>query len=147
MKPAISIAAFCTFLVLPLGQAQAGACTGEIENLAKTIAATDAGSGPTSGAVGPASGAAAPSGDTAQHPPTGRMSQEVQGRATSPQDVRQQTEGKPTAADQAQGARAATSAEKAEAATALNRARLLDSSGKEAECMEAIQQAKRHWGK
>ncbi len=137
MKSAISIAAFYTLLVVPLGPAQAGACTDEIQNLTKTMATTDAGSGPTSGASAPRSG------DTAQHPPTGRMTQEVEGKAASPQDVRQQTAGQPTAAEQAQSGRPAASPDKAEASAALNRARSLDRDGKEAECMDAVQQAKR----
>jgi hypothetical protein len=74
------------------------------------------------------------------------MSREAQGRATAPEDVRRQTEGRPTTSEQAQGARPAGSADKAEASAALDRARGFDRDGKEAECMDAVQQAKRLLG-
>lgn len=116
----------------------AGPCTGEVEALTKTLAATDAGSGPTSVVAGTSqSGAGA-----AQHPPAAIMSREAQGKATSPEDVRRQTEGQSTAAEQAKG-RSAGTANKAEASAALDRAKGLDRAGREAECMEAVQQAKR----
>jgi hypothetical protein len=141
MKTAITIAGTCLLLGLANGPAGAGACTSEIENLAKAMAAADAGSGPTSGAA--ASATIAPrSSDTVQHPPTGRMSQETQGKATSPEDVRRQTEGRPTASEQAQGGKP-SSTDKAEASAALGRARNHDRDGREAECMDAIQQARR----
>jgi hypothetical protein len=71
------------------------------------------------------------------------MSQEAGGKATSPEDVRRQTAGQPTAAEQAQTGRPAASTDKGEASAALERARSLDQGGKEAECMTAIQEAKR----
>lgn len=141
MKATISIAGAFLLFGLPMGVAQAGACTSEIENLTKTMAASDAGSGPTSGASPSSSAGSAR--DTAQHPPTERVGQEVQGKAASPEDVRRQTTGQPTAADQAQSGRMSGAASKAEASAALDRARGLDKGGKEAECMEAVTEAKR----
>lgn len=140
MKMAI-IAGFGILAGLPIGPAQAGACTGEIANLTMMMAARDAGSGPTSGA---AATAPSPRGtDAAQHPPTGRMSQETQGKAASPEDVRRQTGGQPTAAAQAQSGQSAGSSDKAAASAALERAKGFDQGGKEAECMEAVRDAKR----
>jgi hypothetical protein len=60
----IVILGSCAFLALSIGTAAAGQCTSEIESLSKTLAAKDAGSGPT------ASGAANPG----QHPPTAATS-------------------------------------------------------------------------
>jgi hypothetical protein len=79
------------------GPATSGPCTTEIDALAKTLSARDAGTGPTSGASGlTQSGTAAGK----EHPPTAAMSQATQGQATSPEDVRRQTAGQPTAAQQ-----------------------------------------------
>jgi len=59
-----------------------------------------------------------------QHPGTSLMSKETAGKATSGQDVRQQ------------------SGVKVEASNALERARAFDAQGKEAECMEEVRKAK-----
>ena len=75
-----------------------------------------------------------------QHPPTAAMSQAAQGGAASPQS---QNRGGPTAAQQAEGARRPGSENLAELQAALNEARGLDRSGKESDCMDAIQRAKR----
>jgi hypothetical protein len=77
-----------------------------------------------------------------QHPPTAAMGQATQGGAASPQDVQRQTRGEPTAAQQAEGARRPT-ATLGSAQVALERAREFDRSGKEADCMAAITEAKR----
>jgi hypothetical protein len=77
-----------------------------------------------------------------QHPPTGRVGQATQGGAASPQDVQSQTRGGPTAAQQAEGARRPAADKLASAQAALDRAREHDRSGKEAECMAAINEAK-----
>jgi hypothetical protein len=45
----------CALLVPSVGCAQAGPCTNEIDSLTKTLAARDAGAGPTSGTAGIAS--------------------------------------------------------------------------------------------
>jgi len=81
-----------------------------------------------------------------QHPPTAAMGQATQGSAASPQDVQSQTRGGPTAAQQAEGARRPASEKMAAAEAALNEARGFDQSGKESECMDAIQRAKRLGG-
>jgi hypothetical protein len=177
----MSVAVFA----LGVNPASAGPCTTEIDSLTKTLAAKDAGSGPTPGA-GAAQSASPPS---AQHPPTQAMSQASSGTATSPQDVRGQTAGQapqqgarepagqhpptaamgqatesqrapatagqhpPTAAmseaTQQQGAppASATGQNTSEASLALNRARMLDQQGNEAECMRAVQQARQLAGR
>lgn len=80
-----------------VGPATSGPCTTEIDALAKSFAAMDAGTGPTAGASGRTQSG---TGSGSQHPPTAAMSQATQGQATSPEDVRRQTAGQPTAAQQ-----------------------------------------------
>jgi hypothetical protein len=111
----------------------------EIDGLAKTFAAQDAGSGPTSGAGG---GAPSTVQKSDQHPPSAVMGQETQGKATSPEDVRRQTAGQPTATEQGKTGAAAGPGNSIEASRALDRARALDQQGKEAECMAAVGEAK-----
>ena len=135
MKTRTFILASMALFALGVGSATSGPCTIEIDGLAKTLAAKDAGSGPTAGASGGTQSAARPSD---QHPPTAAMSQETQGKATSPEDVRRQTAGQPTAAQQGTTGAAAGP----DASSALNRARALDQQGKEAECMQAVGEAK-----
>jgi len=119
------------------GSANAGPCTTEIDNVAKTLAAKDAGSGPTGSAAGGMQSAAT---SGSQHPPTSIMKQQTEGKATSPEDVRRQTAGQPTAAQQ--GGTATKSETPMQASSALDRARMLDQQGKEAECMAAVREAK-----
>ena len=175
------IVAGVALFALGVGPANSGPCTAEIDSLTRTLAAKDAGSGPTAGASGGAQSAPRPSD---QHPPTAAMSQATQGQATSPQDVRSQTAGQPTAAQQGTSGTAAqhppsaamsqatqgqmapattgqhpptaamseaaqsqagprrSASDTSEASSALSRARSLDEQGKEAECMEAVRQAK-----
>jgi hypothetical protein len=78
-----------------------------------------------------------------QHPPTAAMNQATQGGPASPQDVQAQNRGGPTAAQQADGASRPGSENLAALHAALNEARGLDQSGKESDCMDAIQRAKR----
>ena len=118
--------------------ANAGACTTEIDTVAKTLAAKDAGSGPT-GSVASGMQSATTSGSS-QHPPTSIMKQQTEGKATSPEDVRRQTAGQPTAAQQ--GSAATKSETPMQASSALDRARMLDGQGKEVECMAAVGEAK-----
>jgi hypothetical protein len=144
MKTKAFILASVALFGLTVSSATAGPCGSEIDNLTKTLAAKDAGSGPTtSGAGGGTPSAASPSG---QHPPTGVMRQETEGRATSPEDVRRQTEGKPPAGQQPTSGAAAKTEAPSQASSALDRARTLDQQGKEAECMEAIREAKQFLG-
>ena len=120
--------------------ANAGPCTTEIDTVAKTLAAKDAGSGPT-GSVAPGMQSAPTSGSSgSQHPPTSIMKQQSEGKATSPEDVRRQTAGQPTAAQQ--GGSATKSETPMQASSALDRARTLDRQGKEADCMAAVREAK-----
>ena len=125
-----------------ISSAISGPCTVEIDGLTKTLASKDAGSGPTVGATGQAGQANAPAGSSAQHPPTAVMGQETQGKATSPEDVRRQTQGQPTAAQQGTTATAGKGDKVDQAGRALEQARALDRQGKEAECMDSVRQAK-----
>ena len=104
MKTKTLILASVALFALGVGSATSGPCATEIDGLAKTLAAKDAGSGPTPGASGRTPSAANPS---SQHPPTAAMSQATQGHATSPGDVRSQTAGQPTAGQQATSGMAA----------------------------------------
>jgi hypothetical protein len=71
------------------------------------------------------------------------MNQATQGGAASPQDVQSQTRGAPTAAQEAEGARRPASENLASAQAALDLARGFDQNGKESECVDAVQRAKR----
>ncbi|GAU86690.1 hypothetical protein BIWAKO_06638 [Bosea sp. BIWAKO-01] len=71
------------------------------------------------------------------------MNREAQGKAISPEDVRRQTQGRSTTAEQGKGSRPPAVTNKAEASAALDRAKGLDRAGRETECMEAVQRAKR----
>jgi hypothetical protein len=87
-------------------------------------------------------------GPPAQHPPTAAMSQATQGQ-TAPITT---GEHPPTAAmseatrTQAAPPASTSSGNTGEASAALNRARILDQQGKEAECMEAVRQARQQTG-
>jgi hypothetical protein len=136
MKPqTLILASMALFAVAT--SANAGPCTTEIDTVAKTLASKDAGSGPT-GSVAPGMQSAQTSGS--QHPPTSIMKQQTEGKAASPEDVRRQTAGQPTAAQQ--GSAATKSETPMQASSALDRARMLDGQGKEAECMAAVREAK-----
>src|SRR6478736_6819307 len=78
-----------------------------------------------------------------QHPPTAAMGQATQGGAVSPQDVQSQSRGGLTAAQQAEGGRRPASDNLASVQAALSEARGFDQAGREADCMDAIQRAKR----
>jgi hypothetical protein len=124
-----------------LDSAISSPCTVEIDGLTKTLAAKDAGSGPTIGATGQ-TGTGMGSLNQDQHPPTAVMGRETQGKATSPEDVGRQNQGRPTAAQQGTTGRATATDKIDEAGQALERARALDAQGKETECMETVRQAK-----
>lgn len=144
MKASISVVGVSVLFALQVGPVAAGACTVEIGNLTKMMSAKDAGSGPTSGTS--AASSAPSAAGTVQHPPTAIVGQEAQGKATSPEDVRRQTEGRPTSAQQAQTGQPTGEVDKAGASALLDRAKGFDRDGKEAECMNAVQQAKRLFG-
>jgi hypothetical protein len=137
-----SIIGTSVLLLLSGAPAHAGPCTDAINSLSKVMASRDAGSGPTSGAASSRSSTTAQSqgGSTQQHPPTAIISKETEGRSASPQDVQRQTAGQPTAAEQSQ--RSTSGITQQSAPEALDRARMLDQQGNEAECMAAVQQAK-----
>lgn len=139
MKTAILMTA-CLASALSAGFALAGPCTSEIDGLTKTMSTKDAGSGPTSGAMGTTATTQSQA-SQGQHPPTAIMDREARGKATSPDDVRRQTEGRPTASGQA-NANAPGGAKLADASAALARAKELDALGREAECMEAVRNAR-----
>jgi hypothetical protein len=182
----------CALMALSISSAQAGPCTTEIEGLTKTMASKDAGSGPTPGAAATHTTAS----QSGQHPPTTTMSQATQGGAASPEDVRRQTAGQPTASQQGStgssgaahpptaamnqatqgsaapatpgqhpptaamtqatqgqtapsgnvGQQTAATGMSLDASAALERARDFDKQGKEADCMQAVQQAKQFSG-
>ncbi len=123
--------------------ALAGPCTTEIQTLTNAISAKDAGSGATVGAASPPASAGA---GQSQHPPAAIMGKEAQSKAASPEDVRRQSEGLPTAADQARTGSSGASSKLSEASAALGRAKTLDAAGREAECMEAVGEAKAKLG-
>jgi len=81
-----------------------------------------------------------------QHPPTAAVNEATQGSAASPQDVQSQIRGGPTAAQQAEGNRRPASEKLAAAQDALEQARSFDRNGQQAECMDAIERAKRFAG-
>jgi hypothetical protein len=139
MRMKTFIAASAAVLALGASSASSGTCTGEIDTVAKMLAARDAGSGPTAGAAGTTQSPATP---TPQHPPAAVMGQETQGKATSPEDVRRQTEGRPTTTQQGATGPAAGAGSATEAGSALDRARAFDRQGREAECMAAVSEAK-----
>ena len=76
-----------------------------------------------------------------EHPPTAAMNQATQG-AASPQDVQRQTQGEPTAAQQAGKRQLDSSHTLARSMTALEQARAFDRQGNEAECLRALGEAK-----
>ena len=98
MKMKHLILAGCSALVLSTGAALAGPCdTGRAANL------KDAGSGPAQTGDSQTTGMAA---NTSQHPPTGTMNRSAGDVAASSQDTQRQMQGEPTAAQQAEGAKA-----------------------------------------
>jgi hypothetical protein len=146
MKATGSILGSCALFVVQCGPTAAGPCTTKIDGLTKVLSAKDAGSGPAANST--ASQSTSSSGERAQHPPTAAMSEATKGKATSAADVRRQTAGQPTAAEQTGTTGSATqhaggTSNTMEAGMALDRARALDEQGKEAECMQAVQEATR----
>ena len=141
----------------------AGPCTEQISDLQKVLASSDAGSGPTlrtgstqpstTSSTQPQAGAmgAAPSamprqvpaaGETPQTEATAAMNRMTQDKATSPQDVRAQTQGQPTASQTGAGGAAAPQDRVLQIQTALDRARTADQAGDASGCSNAVNQAK-----
>ncbi len=144
MKATIFILTTTAFFISGVSSAISGPCTAEIDSVAKRLSAKDAGSGPT---VGAASRAQGQTGASGQHPPTAVMGQETQGKAASPEDVRRQIQGQPTAAQQGAIGTPAGASTIDEAEKALQRARDFEARGKEQECMETVRQAEQLIGK
>ena len=161
MKTITLLLGACALAALSAGTAGAGPCTTEIDNVTKLLASKDAGAGPTAGvasattgqhppsaamgAADPSTSASSAAADSGrpQHPPTAAMNQATQGGAASPQDVQSQNRGGLTAAQQAEGGRRPASDNLASVQAALSEARGFDQAGREADCMDAIQRAKR----
>jgi hypothetical protein len=96
------ILASCAVLALSVGAAQAGPC-----NTVGKSAQPDAGAGPTPGNTGQTTSTTTTGTATAgQQPPTSTMSRATGGGAASSEDAQKQMQGQPTAAQQAQGAKA-----------------------------------------
>src|SRR5262249_4213646 len=123
MQRLTGMAVCAAVLALGTASASAGPCTGQIKDLAKRLAASDAGMGPTKGSPAPTAGD-----QKGQHPGTSLMSKETERKATSPDDVLRQ------------------GGIKTEASKDLARARALDAKGKEAACMDAVKSAKQRAG-
>jgi hypothetical protein len=126
-------------IALSLQAAQAGPCMNEIGKLEKTLASKDAGMGPTDSGM-PKEGVV-PGTDATQ-----TMNEAVQGKAASPEDVQKQNQGQPTAAEAAKAGASTPAAGTSNALNSLQQAKELDKAGKEAECMSAIQDAKKQMG-
>ena len=95
MKPRYLLFASCTAVLLGTGIAQAGPCN---------TANKDAGSGPTPGYK--AQTTTTTTGMSKEHPPTSSMNKATGNTAASSQDAQRQMQGQPTAAQEAQGAKA-----------------------------------------
>jgi hypothetical protein len=137
MRTRTAILVSTVLLVFGASSATAGPCTTEIDAFAKTLAAQDAGSGPTAGGS-----ATQPARRSGEHPPSAIMGQQTEGKAASPEDVRRQTEGQPPAAQQGTTGAVAGTGSASAASQKLDQARALNQQGKEAECMDAVRQAK-----
>jgi hypothetical protein len=130
------------FCFTSLIDAEAGQCTQEIESYQKELSKTDAGMGPTDPATSATTSANTTSESEANETPaTAAMNESVEGKATSPEDVQQQNQGQPTAADAAQAGGIAPAAGP-EAEVTLAKARELDQAGKEEECMGVMETLK-----
>ena len=90
----------------------------------------------------PTAGQQATSGMAAQHPPTAAMSEATQGQQAPATAGQHPPTAAMSEAMQSQAAPRPSLGDTSEASSALNRARLLDEQGKEAECMEAVRQAR-----
>jgi len=86
----------CAAILLSTGIAYAGPCN---------TANRDAGSGPTPGANAQATTTTGTATRSGEHPPTATMNRAAGDTATSSQDAQRQMQGRPTAAQEAQGAK------------------------------------------
>jgi hypothetical protein len=146
-------------LLASAGAGQAGPCADQITDLRKTMASTDAGSGPTMkgtepGATGSTAAGANVSATPTQVPKAGEtpkteatpaMNAVTQNQATSPQDVRSQIQGQPTSSQVASGAAGGSDRMK-QVEAALDRARMADEKGDASGCNSALGDARRVLG-
>ena len=155
--------------VVLAGPSFAGPCTDQIAQLEKTLSSSDAGSGPTmktgsvqnqgaSGAASPGSPGAGPAvsatpseapraGEVPKTGATVAMNTLTENRATSPQDVRAQTQGNLTASQVASGGSGPAQPDRlAKVNEALERAQSADRQGDAGGCANAIGEAKRLMG-
>jgi methenyltetrahydromethanopterin cyclohydrolase len=86
MKPLTTLMATAGMVVIGSASASAGPCAKQITELTKELAASDAGTGPTTGTPAPTAGD-----EKGQHPPTAIMGQQTEGRALSPGDTQRQS--------------------------------------------------------
>ena len=158
MKSALMLAS-SALLALQLGTAAAGPCTGEIESVSKILAAKDAGSGPTATtnpgqhpptaamtAADPSTTAStsAAKSNQPQQPPTAAMTSATTNLSTNNPAATSREEHPPTSTmNQATQGSAASASAKSSASAALEQARNFDKAGQEAQCMDAVQQAKK----
>lgn len=96
MKTRYFLLTGCAAILLTTGVAQAGPCN---------TANKDAGSGPTPG-VSPQATTTGTATRGEEHPPTGTMNKAAGDTAASSEDAQRQMQGQPTAAQEAQGAKA-----------------------------------------
>ena len=89
----------CSVVVLSAGTALAGPC----DTTGRTANSKDAGSGPASQSTSQTVGTG---NDSKEHPPTSTMNRVSGEVAASSQDAQRQMQGQPTAAQQAEGAKA-----------------------------------------
>ena len=155
MRAVVFILATCA--LLPAASAGAGQCTTEIDNLAKQLAARDAGSGPTAGAA--AIGQHPPTSantDKSQHPPTAIMNREATGSGeitgigqpstgSAPASGGAETKEQPTpsaAMNRGAAEHTAPTDGMKSVSMELERARIFDQHGKDEECLRVIDEAK-----
>ena len=91
--------AVCAAILMGTGIAQAGPCN--------TTANSDAGSGPSPGHTASTTTGTAPR-SGGEHPPTASMDKAAGDTATSSEDAKRQSQGQPTAAQEAQGKKGKT---------------------------------------
>ena len=139
MKTKTFILASIALFALGVGSAMSGPCTVEIDGLAKTLASKDAGSGPTVGPSGATQSAGSPSG---QHPPSAIMGQGVRARPRLPKMSVVKPRASRPPRSKGRPVRPRGVAIRIEASSTLRACPNLDRQGKEAECMEAVREAK-----
>lgn len=139
-----------TGVIALAGSAYAGPCTNRISEIEKKMSTADAGSGPTNAAP-PGAGvvAATPrqvpkAGEMPETGGTTTMNTVVGEKATSPADVRSQTQGNPTAAQVAQGGGRSGVDQSKQLSDAMAAAKAADMKGDAMACRRALDEASRY---